>query len=262
MEPISNTRVRQFLAQKWNPLWAWTLVKMLLLYCKFHDASKSSQKNFCQIQPGLSSPCRPSVKPNLKIGRSPGDEPLIKSWGPKWRQLKMAELAPVTTECIIRLCLPWNHQEEGPQCPQCLLTSHQFPPFCSPIPEEKGKKVARLMKNVPCAVNLVWSCSLDDLSSCTVPWGQVAAHICLLVTFICANNKSYGKGAAGHASHLLTQWIRKPSSPCCPRINECLFKSLRKSLVLPLKLRQGGYMHEGTLTQHAWQKADLCWVLF
>lgn len=40
----------------------------------------STQKNFYQIQQDLSSPCRPPVKPNVKTGRSPEDEPLIKSF--------------------------------------------------------------------------------------------------------------------------------------------------------------------------------------
>lgn len=118
------------------------------------------------------------------------------------------------------LCLELSHQ--GKRLPGHCKPGH-FPSILSfllPYPNRETKsKVARFIKNLYRTLNLTLSCSLDYFSQLAVPQGQVAAPICLLVTFICANNKSYREGEAEHASHLPPQWARMSCSVCCPRIN-------------------------------------------
>lgn len=100
---------------------------------------------------------------------------------------------------------------EGKKGSQLTAKTAHFPSILSfllhyPRGERKEKKkVARFIKNLYCALNLTLSCSLHYFSQRAVPQGKVAALIFLPVTFICANNESYGKVEAEHASHLLTQ---------------------------------------------------------
>lgn len=77
-------------------------------------------------------------------------------------------------------------------------------------------------------------------STCCPPKGKVAALICLPVTFICANNKSYGKKGGRTRVAFANSVSQKVTPYTLPKkLMPLQITGEKKRLILPPKLRKG-----------------------